>query len=236
MNLNNGKSTPVSQLPQQQQQPQHIGQFVNDQHRQIVAQAQNAAQNFAMPQTTSGGAGVLSGSTEEADIQEALALVTGAVPVTAADVGQGQGQVQTVQHQEDPEIAALRQQQAQLQAQMQAQRLQMQQQQQQQQQQQVNTSAGATSNASNASNASSPKDEPSAFSSFASYFRLPDSDEIRIALIGISAYILVTLLPVSDLLSRFVPALDGVPHADVLVRALLIGITLFVGQRAMTCC
>ena len=86
MNSNNSKSTPLSQLPSPQQAPN--SQFVNEQHRQIVAQAQVAAQNFTMPQTTSGGVS----STEDADIQEALALVTGAVPASSEAQGPQQQQ------------------------------------------------------------------------------------------------------------------------------------------------
>jgi hypothetical protein len=231
---NNTKSTPLSQLPshgsggsQQQQQ----GQFVNDQHRQIVAQAQVAAQNFSMPQTTSG----LHGSTEDADIQEALALVTGVSPVSDSPQQQQQQQhqqqhqpnqqqqadmahyqMQQRQLQEAAELNVLKQQHAQLQAQLQAQQQQQQQQQQQLQHKDASSSAPA-----------------SAYGLPTGPFALPEAEEIRLALIGISVYILVTLLPVSDLLARFLPALDGVPYAAVLARALVLGIALFVGQRAM---
>ena len=44
------KSTPISQLPIAPQQQQ---MFVNDQQRQMVNQAQQAQQNFQMPQNTS---------------------------------------------------------------------------------------------------------------------------------------------------------------------------------------
>ena len=226
MNSNNSKSTPLSQLPSPQQQAPN-SQFVNEQHRQIVAQAQVAAQNFTMPQTTSGGVS----STEDADIQEALALVTGAVPASSEAQGQGPHQQQQMmqqhqhqqQQQELAELNALRQQQhAAMQAQMQLQ-AQMQQLQQQQQQQQIQQQPPQQQ---------SPAHAPRSGAS-ASPFSLPDTDEIRLVLLGISTFILVTLLPMSDLLARFIPALEGIPYSDVLVRALLLGIALFVGQRAM---
>ena len=220
MNSNNSKSTPLSQLPSPQQAPN--SQFVNEQHRQIVAQAQVAAQNFTMPQTTSGGVS----STEDADIQEALALVTGAVPASSEAQGpqQQQQQQQMMQQQQElAELNALRQQQhAAMQAQMQLQ-AQMQQLQQQQQQQQIQQQPPQQQ-----SHAHVPRAGASA-----SPFSLPDTDEIRLVLLGISTFILVTLLPMSDLLARFIPALEGIPYSDVLVRALLLGIALFVGQRAM---
>ena len=221
MNSNNSKSTPLSQLPSPQQQAPN-SQFVNEQHRQIVAQAQVAAQNFTMPQTTSGGVS----STEDADIQEALALVTGAVPASSEAQGpqQQQQQQQMMQQQQElAELNALRQQQhAAMQAQMQLQ-AQMQQLQQHQQQQQIQQQPPQQQ-----SHAHVPRAGASA-----SPFSLPDTDEIRLVLLGISTFILVTLLPMADLLARFIPALEGIPYSDVLVRALLLGIALFVGQRAM---
>lgn len=74
------KSTPLNQLPSNQ--PFLSGQssaqnassnvlFVNDQQRQIVAQAQQAAQNFTMPQITQPSADVLN-TDDDATVQEVL--------------------------------------------------------------------------------------------------------------------------------------------------------------------
>jgi flagellar motor protein MotB len=228
MNSSNTKSTPLSQLPQSQPQNPN-SQFVNDQHRQIVAQAQVAAQNFTMPQATTGSVS----STEDADIQEALALVNGsapssdyALPQQQQQQPQQQQQQQMLQHQQQQEMQqqqelnALRQQAA-LQAQLQQQMQQMQQQMQQQQQQQHGQQPQQA-------HAQSPHKYEER-----TWFSIPDTDEIRLVLIGISTFILVTLLPVSDILAKFFPSLEGVPYVDVLVRAVLLGVSIFVGQRAM---
>lgn len=80
------KSTPLSQLPQfaqmppqpqpqssQQPQPQPQPQFVNDQHRHMVAQAQQAAQVYSLPQSST----LDIAGDDDATVQEALQFVTG---------------------------------------------------------------------------------------------------------------------------------------------------------------
>lgn len=61
------KSTPLNQLPQG---PLGQNAFVNDQQRQIVANAQTAINNMQMPQNTQQSFDV--GNDEEAEIQDAL--------------------------------------------------------------------------------------------------------------------------------------------------------------------
>ena len=61
---------------------------------------------------------------------------------------------------------------------------------------------------------------------------IPDFDELRLMLIVVSAAISLALLPISEVASRFLP-LDRIPYGEAIVRALLLGVAVFVSRRAL---
>lgn len=75
------KSTPLNQLPHPASAPNVAtvatsnGQnntFISEQQRQMVAQAQHAAQNFVLPQTTQTSSDILATGDDDATVQEVL--------------------------------------------------------------------------------------------------------------------------------------------------------------------
>lgn len=204
------KSTPIAQLPFQQSgsssaQPSvptaAQQQFVNDQHRQIVASAQNAAQNYTMPQPSSPHEAY---GDDDATIQEAL---------QSFSQPQQQQQSQHMLHMPpSPQPPSPHQVHAMAAAvqppQMQQMQHPMQQQLPQQQQQQ-----------------------PAPYSGQPGLSWMPDHDDARLLLLGVLAFVIVSVLPVASLVAQYVPI--DVPYADVMIKAAVMAALMYVGKRVV---
>jgi len=108
------KSTPLSQLPNTQQQPTlpNNPTFVNDQQRQIFVQAQQAAQTFTLPQNTQASNDM--GTEDDMTIQDALDALNASASGGQQQVAQQQAAqaetFQQYQHQQPPSYEQVQQQ------------------------------------------------------------------------------------------------------------------------------
>lgn len=73
------KSTPLNQLPNHPASPA----FMTDQQRQIVSQAQQAAQNFTLPQNTQASSDIINVDDDDATVQEVLQQLNQKIPISA---------------------------------------------------------------------------------------------------------------------------------------------------------
>jgi hypothetical protein len=230
---NMSKSTPISQLPFQgapgqavsnAQQQQQMGaiqpqqHFVNDQHRQLVAQAQHAAQNYSLPQSST----LDIGHDDDIVVQEALQYATG-----GGGFGGSTGQAGQL-----PGSSS-----AQLQQQLQQQQLQQQQLQQQQQQMYDLPGPPADAFSTNqlyqgavapASYASSSAAAPTAKTWLSGSL----GDDLRHVLLAVIAHVLVTVVPVEGLIDRYV-AISNIPYSSLLIKAAVLGVAVFVGRHVL---
>jgi hypothetical protein len=215
------KSTPISQLPsfapQQQQmmqppppqqQQQQQGPFVNDQHRQIVAQAQHAVQNYTMPQSSSSAHDI--SHEDEATIQETLQYISGPY--------NGAAQQQQQQQQQPPPQPAM----------------------------QYDPSPppplpphymmhdGGGGGMYMPPSALAPPPQPvlAPSVSVAGCGWMPAADDVRVVVLGIMAYVLLAVLPLESLVSKYI-RLDGFPYADIILKALAMGAILYAGKRLL---
>ena len=224
------KSTPLSQLPSfapqqqmmqppQQQQLQQQGPFVNDQHRQIVAQAQHAVQNYTMPQSSSSAHDI--SHEDEATIQETLQYISG--PYNGAAQQQQQPQQQQQQQQQPPQQPAM----------------------------QYDPSpppplpphymmhdgGGGGGGMYMPPAALAPPPQPlsallAPSGSVAGCGWMPAADDVRVVVLGIMAYVLLAVLPVESIVSKYI-RLDGFPYADIILKALMMGAILYAGKRLL---
>jgi Tfp pilus assembly protein FimV len=231
------------QAPQQQQQ------YVNDQHRQIVAQAQSAAQNFTIPASTSSGRGVSDlNPDDDATIQETLNIVNGTTPLVSGGVGgaggggAGVGAAGAVPPPSSPTNAAAQQQQQQQQQQQMMWLYQMQQQQQQQQQQAAAyaalppaASASAAAAAAAAAAAQQLSTPPLGARGGQGAWYMPRTEEWIAAATAAVALLIITLVPAFNGWIKLVPAsvAAGIPCFETLARALVLGLLVVVLRRAI---
>ena len=222
------KSTPISQLPTFSGPQQVVGggqhpangPFVNDQHRQIVAQAQHAVQNYTMPQSSSHDIS----NEDEATIQETLQYISGPYAPQAqvhphmpggGHPSQQQppshmGQQQPMQYDPSPPaplpqymvpaVGEYNQQfphlpvhQAPLQPQP-----------------QINQRVLLD----------------------AANIWMPGADDVRVVVLGVMAFVLLSVLPIEKVVSKYV-RLDSIPYSDVILKAVIMGIILYAGKRLL---
>lgn len=64
---------------------------------------------------------------------------------------------------------------------------------------------------------------------------IPDGEEMQLLAMVAIAFVVVSLVPVTELASRFAPflMLDRIPYSDLLVRAAMIASVLYVGRRML---
>jgi hypothetical protein len=185
------KSTPIAQLPfQPQQQPMQMQMqqppppqladqrhtFVNDQQRQMVSQAQSAAQSYSLPQPSV----QTDLYDDDATIQEALQSLQQPSPAHHVQQPQPQPQqfaqpfAQPFAHQQLPFAPS----------------------------QPPQTNAW-----------------------------MPDADDVRTVLLGVVAFVVASILPITAIVSKYV-SLDF-EYADMVVKAAVVGIAIYVGKRVL---
>ena len=231
------KSTPLNQLPHPSSavgtatMPMppvvsssggHNQVFVNDQQRQMVAQAQHAAQNFQMPQNTQMSADVLNTTDDDATVQEVLnqlnqsAATNNGMPMMNLNAQQPPTYVPTV----EPMMG-------------------------EQPQQPFHPSLYETSPANMAFKAGMAMLPGTAYangnngvgmgmamgngtvSPFGSYAALVQDADLKTFALVIIAYVIVTLLPVEQYVYQYI-SLYKIPYSDLLVKAVLCGAIVYV--------
>jgi hypothetical protein len=203
------QSTPIAQLPMQQQQQQQQqllqqqlqlqqhqaatggggvggggGAFVNEPHRQIVAQAQHAAQNYAMPQPTSHDPQLM--MDDDATVREATHHFMQSAMEGPPPPPPPPGPIMGLQEPLLPSYFP------------------------------ITSTAGQSMGGGGG-------DGPS--------WTLPGLADARIALLGAIVYIMVSMLPVQGLLERFASPVASFPFAEVIVKAVCVGIALLIGNN-----
>ena len=208
------KSTPISQLPFQQQHPQQqVPQqqqppsFVNDQHRQIVAQAQHAAQQYTLPQPSSGAAPP---PDDDITIQEAYQYIQGhashAPPHASPPHAQQHPlqQQQPQQHVQHPPSAS------------------------------PEFGMGGPDSWSSSSQMIQTGDQSSSSNSGGGGVLswIPNAEDVRHVVIGVVAFLIVSICPVKSIMGKFIDTASlPVPHADTLVKCLIMTVALFIGRK-----
>ena len=219
------KSTPIAQLPfqgisdrggpQQQASPGGGGGvFVNDQHRQIIAQAQHAAQNYTMPQSSSHDIS----HEDEATIQETLQYInSSSAPLQMPPAHMQQAQMQQTQQSQQSQM-----QQAQMQ---QAAYLQY------DPQPPPAVHGGMDPSLFGYGMSAPPMVLPQQASSLVRQnVWMPARDDAWIVLMGVIAYVLLSVLPIEKIAGHYI-AFDKIPYSDVLFKAAIMGVVLYIGRR-----
>jgi hypothetical protein len=60
---------------------------------------------------------------------------------------------------------------------------------------------------------------------------MPDHDDARLLLLGVLAFVIVSVLPVASLVAQYVPI--DVPYADVMIKAAVMAALMYVGKRVV---
>lgn len=201
------KSTPLNQLPNMNTSmpPQSPSGFVSDQQRQIVAQAQQAASTFSLPQSTQLSNDV--GTDDDATVQEVLNHLNQSNPMnTNTSVGEDQ---MYEQHQ-----------------------LQQQQQQQQSLYQNAPAPAPAMYMSPQAPMMPMPIVPSSRFSMFVphSLTSIVFDDDLKIIAIAAVAYIAVHYIPFERFVNNYV-ALYKIPYSSFIIKALSCGFIVFILKK-----
>ena len=202
------KSTPIHQLPPfQQHQQQQQSSFINDQHRQIVSQAQDAVSNFSLP----------TNSQMQSDIQEDDVTIREVLQ----QIGGSQQQGQPLQQQQSAPPLPPPVQQAIQQAPGPTQWLAPSQTQHQQISEDVfMLPYMAVQQQQQGLLQSSPQQQ-------GLLNRLLFSSEARSAWLVAALYVVVALLPVDAVLGRYAAVTDRFPHAALALRAALLALAFF---------
>lgn len=219
-------STPITQLPSfshgsmPQQPSQQSPQFINEQQRHIVTQAQNAANQFKMPLSTTTHRHPV--YEDDATIQEALQLASGSD--TTAPLPPAAAQLQTPTY--PPHVS--------------------------------DHGYAHVNAAPNAANAAYPADlvyggpavgggygmsgmpgmpgMPSsgadvADAGFASFLLV--AEDIKIAAFAVVLLVVLELIPARSLVTRYIMSMDNVPHADLVIKAILVGAVVFLTPKLL---
>lgn len=203
------KSTPIHQLPPfQQHQQQQQSTFINDQHRQIVSQAQDAVSNFSLP----------TNSQMQSDMQEDDVTIREVLQQIGGASAQQQPPSAVPQHpppQPPPQMVAV----------------------QQQQQPPIQQAAAwaaplpyqphpASEDAfmfmAMQQQGGSQQSQQGGLLN-----RIFFSSEARSAWLVAALYVAVALLPVEGLLGRYAAVTERFPHAGLALRAALIALAFF---------
>lgn len=197
------KSTPISQLPSAAPHPT----FVNEQQKQMITNAQNAIQNIGMPQNTQIPTDIA--NDDDTTIQEVLNQINNSTAPPP--------QPPPPSHQEQMYI---------------------QQQYQQQLQQQLQQGAGFQQPPQQAIdpmilqgllNQAAPVAAASASSNVEMFFQM-FGDDVKVAVLVMTMYILVHFVPLGSFLARYF-AVDRIPYHDVLLKALLAALLVIVAKK-----
>lgn len=199
------KSTPLSSLPNMhlQQPTTHVSpsnppQFVNDQQRRIVTQAQHASQSFTLPQNTQHSNDIM--NEDNATIQDALEALnrdTSASPQATNHPSQQEidDYMLSMQHEQqqpiayNPDISDLLQSQQQL---------------------HVHSPGGEVDMKSKLINDI-----------------LSWNDELKIALFGTAIFVFVHAFPIEKYIYKYV-SLDKIPNSNMVIKAVIMFIGILV--------
>lgn len=222
----NNKSTPLTQLPNsaQSQQPQ----YVNDQHRQLIAQAHTAAQNFTMPVNTQLGGDY--SRDEDATIQETLMHLNGSdSPPSSNGVIQQLPPLQSLPSLPAPSLSSLHHYQPPSQSQSQSMPMTM------SMAMPIpvpaplahlNTSSAHT-NAQQLNNGGMANSDP--WWSF-----LGESSELKLVGLVILITLLLTLIPIERLINEYLPSMiSKLPYSNIVGRAISAGVMFYVSQALL---
>ena len=187
------KSTPISQLPNLNPQ----GNFINDQQRQMITQAQAAISQSTMPQNTQLSSDII--NDDDPTIQEVLNQFNGAGSSQKQEIAQNFVQQNHLQQQ-------------QLLAQLQA----------QQAQQNYIENMTQQMGALPPSNQIIPSS--SAISSeVLSGYMLNITDDLKAVALVFAIYVVVNFVPIESMITRYI-ALDKIPYHNIIIKALFAAI------------
>lgn len=184
------KSTPLNQIPSNFQ-GQPSGQFVNDQQRQMITQAQQAAQNFTMPQNSQLQPDIVPDN--DNSIQDMLNELNGNAPI-----------------QDSPQMMMYHQQHLPQPNMMENPLL----------NDQPNIQMMYPQNTNN-----NPTSIPEGKPDFASL--LVWNNDLKLVIVSIGLFIVVSVLPIEKYVFQYI-ALDHIPYSNVLIKAVIFGVVLFV--------
>jgi hypothetical protein len=197
------KSTPLSQLPSTPSQ----GNFVNDQQRQMITQAQQAIQTSTFPQNTQISADII--NDDDPTIQEVLNQFNSPSPQPSLP--------------ENPNINYLQQQQ--VMAQMQQQQQQQQQlYAQMQQQQQIDSILPQLQ---------SQMVSPTLNNVIIKGYLTNLTDDIKLVALVFIIYIVVNFIPIESIISRYF-SIDKIPYHQIILRALLAALLFMFLKKIIT--
>ena len=187
------KSTPIVQLPSNGGAPQQQN-FMNDQQRQYIAQAQQAISNTTMPQNTQLSNDIV--NDDDVVVQDILNQINSVAPMENQQAGAGAGM----------DNATLNQM-------MQMQQMYMPQMQQAPQMQQMPQMQHYTpQHVAQMENVLQPVDYKTYIHHFA--------DDIKLAAIVFFVVIVIHFVPLSSWVARYI-AVDKIPYHDIILRAIL---------------
>jgi hypothetical protein len=206
------RSTPISQLPSSQntQEP-----FINDQQRQIVSQAQQAAQDFPLPQNTQLNHEI--SNDNDATVQEVLNQLN-----AATNSSQPSSSIAQL-HQTPPNIMTQTIQPNMMQSTAQQMPMSMHQMPSSAPQTYLSPSSARSMDAQWFNN---PLQEPLHMSLTQ---HLKDSD-LTLLIIVLLGYVLVSILPVENFVFNYV-ALYRIPYASLAIKAIMCALLVFVLKK-----
>lgn len=220
------KSTPINLLPSAQQSGgqapgQGQGQFINEQHRNLIAQAHNAAQNFTVPINTQLGGEYA--RDEDTTIQETLRHLNNSEPskpkiqqlppiqAMSSPIIQAQPQTQThMQHQGQGQAYAPPTSSNQMQSMYGSPNI------------QGMDMFGTNQAGPNMSHSTVQE-------SSGMWWFLGDLEDLKLAGVVVFLTLALAMLPISKAVQMYLPsALGTLPNADLVTRAILTGIVFYV--------
>ena len=199
------KSTPLSQLPSNLQ---NQNTFVNDQQKQMITNAQQAIQTVNLPQNTQVHQDMM--NDDDATIQEVLNHI---------NASQQPAQQPTQQHFNSPQMQM-------------PQQMDIQQQLYQQPQQQMDQyimQNMMNPNMMNMNTSSSHNTLLGHSSNIDMFFHI-FADDIKVAILIVSLFVLVNFIPVGATLGRYI-AVDKIPYHDVILKGVLCAILFLLTKK-----
>jgi len=221
------KSTPLTQLPNTNSNTMQTQNFVTDQQRQYISQAQNAISNSHMPQNTQLSADII--NDDDVVVQDILNQINASTENTQQSNEPTPQQIQQINHQIMMQQMAAQQQQQNIMA--------------SQQSQQINPSGGLFNPAqtqqallmaqlNNLGRDNNPYDNiiqnphPTEFKDYLLLF----ADDLKLAGLVFIIVILVHFLPLDKLISKYF-TIDKIPYHKIILRAIMAAIIIIVVKK-----